>query len=365
VSDPQPQPSAAADWSADHLRLHRHLRRHPALLPDSDTLLLAVSGGQDSMALVALLTALQRLHGWRLHLWHGDHGWRPESGRTAQQLAAWAAGQGLPLLGECWQPEPGEPAASGGAGGIPSEAAGRAWRYRRLAIGAAALGASRVVTGHTASDRAETLLFNLARGSHRRGLASLRGLRALEGELQLARPLLPFSRADTGRLCRQLQLPVWPDPSNNDQRYSRNRLRQEVLPVLEALHPGAARRLAALAEQLAADDDAQGELLSLALAALGARDSSGAGSDQQLPLAPLRALQRANQGALLQHWLSHHLGEPLSRRSLETLLDRLAAGSGAGTLQLAGGWRLQWQRSTLALTCAPTAESHGREPRVL
>ena len=362
MSDPQPQPSAAADWSADHLRLHRHLRRQPTLLPDGACLLLAVSGGQDSMALVALLTALRRLHGWRLHLWHGDHGWRPESGRTAQQLAAWASGQGLPLLGERWQPEAGEPSASGGGGDTPSEAAGRAWRYRQLGLCAAALGASRVVTGHTASDRAETLLFNLARGSHRRGLASLRGLRALEGELQLARPLLPFSRADTSRLCHQLQLPVWPDPSNADRRYSRNRLRQEVLPVLEALHPGAARRLAALAEQLAADDDAQGELLSLALAALGAKASAGAAGDQELPLAPLRSLLRANQGALLQHWLSRHLGEKLSRRSLEALLDRLATGPGAGTLQLAGGWRLHWERSTLVLSRAPAAEIHGRDP---
>lgn len=316
------------------------------------------------MALVALLIALRRLHGWRLHLWHGDHGWRPESGRTAQQLAAWAAGQGLPLLGERWRPEATEPSTSRGTGDTPSEAAGRAWRYGQLGICAAALGASRVVTGHTASDRAETLLFNLARGTHRRGLASLRGLRALEGERQLARPLLLFSRADTGRLCRQLQLPVWPDPSNDDRRYSRNRLRQEVLPVLEALHPGAARRLAALAEQLAADDDAQEELLSLALAALGAKASAGAGDNQQLPLAPLRALQRANQGALLQHWLSHHLGERLSRRSLNTLLDRLATGPGAGTLQLqlAGGWRLQWERSTLVLTRSPAAEIHGRDP---
>lgn len=352
MSDAKPQPSAAADWSADHLRLHRHLRRQPALLPDGATLVLAVSGGQDSMALVALLTALRRLHGWRLHLWHGDHGWRPGSGRTARDLAAWAGGQGLPLL------------AQAAGGGTASEAAAREWRYRQLGAHATALGASRVVTGHTASDRAETLLFNLARGSHRRGLASLRGLRPLEGELQLARPLLPFSRGDTGRLCEQLNLPVWPDPSNDDRRYSRNRLRQEVLPVLEALHPGAARRLAALAEQLAAEDDAQGELLSLALDSLEERANSGGdGGGRQLPLAPLRALGRPNQGALLQHWLQRQLGERLSRRSLETLLDRLAAGPGTGTgsLQLAGGWRLRWERSTLVLTCADGATPHGSD----
>ena len=66
-------------WGKDHLRLHRHLRRQPALLPPGASLLLAVSGGQDSMALLALLLGLRRLHGWRLQLWHGDHRWRPEA----------------------------------------------------------------------------------------------------------------------------------------------------------------------------------------------------------------------------------------------------------------------------------------------
>ena len=75
-------------WSPDHLRLHRHLRRHPELLPEGATLLLAVSGGQDSMAMLALLLDLQRLHQWHLQLWHGDHRWRPESGRQAAELAA-------------------------------------------------------------------------------------------------------------------------------------------------------------------------------------------------------------------------------------------------------------------------------------
>ena len=76
----------AAPWSRFHLRLHRLLLRRPQLLPQHATLLLAVSGGQDSMALVGLLRDLQRLHHWRLLLWHGDHGWRPESAQQASAL---------------------------------------------------------------------------------------------------------------------------------------------------------------------------------------------------------------------------------------------------------------------------------------
>jgi len=168
----------AERWSPDHLRLHRLLLSRPALLPQGSPLLLAVSGGQDSMALLALLGDLRRLHHWSLALWHGDHRWRADSAQQASELADWAREQDLPLTIDVWsEPEPGEAAA-------------RDWRYQRLTHQAQRMGAQRVVTGHTASDRAETLLLQLARGSHRRGLSGPQALRPLAGELHLARPLL-------------------------------------------------------------------------------------------------------------------------------------------------------------------------------
>ena len=179
----------AERWSPHHLRLHRHLLRKPALLPQGVGVLAALSGGQDSMALVALLRDLKRLHHWNLHLWHGNHQWRPESGRQASELEAWAQNQGLALSIDRW------------AAPIHREAAARDWRYSCLIERARALKASHVVTAHTASDRAETLLLHLARGSHRRGLASLRGQRELGEGLQLVRPLLIFSRQDTAQIC--------------------------------------------------------------------------------------------------------------------------------------------------------------------
>ncbi|MFM8674320.1 MAG: tRNA lysidine(34) synthetase TilS, partial [Vulcanococcus sp.] len=180
----------AAPWSPFHLRLHRLLLRRPQLLPQHATLLLAVSGGQDSMALVGLLRDLQRLHHWRLLLWHGDHGWRPDSAQQASALEGWAQAQGLPLQLERWQrPQ-------------RQEAAARHWRLEQLQRSAVQSGASRVVTGHTASDRAETLLLQLARGSHRQGMGSLRWLRPLNATVQLARPLLVFSRSETGQIQR-------------------------------------------------------------------------------------------------------------------------------------------------------------------
>lgn len=330
----------AAPWSPHHLRLHRQLLRDPALLPRGAGLLVAVSGGQDSMALVALLDDLRRLHGWRLALWHGDHCWRTESAQQARELAAWAEAWQLPLTIDTWsRPQAGEAAA-------------RHWRYGRLAERARQGGATQVVTGHTASDRAETTLLNLARGSHSRGLGSLPARRPLgSGGLELVRPLLDFSRRDTAAICELLGLPVWLDPSNTQPQFSRNRIRREVLPVLEALHPGAERRISALTARLEADCRGQDELLELALEPLRlpAPDGAAASAAQGLDRTGLLGLQPANQRRLLQHWLRLQHQGPLPARQLDDLLSRLQGGRGPGQLLLTDGWRLRWQRSTLWL----------------
>ena len=338
-------------WSPDHLRLHRHLLRHPGLLPAGAPLLLAVSGGQDSMALLALLLDLRRLHHWTLLLWHGDHGWRAESARQAEELAAWCLQQGLNLVVDrCG--EGGGPSE----GGPPSEAMARHWRYGQLEARARTLGASHVVTGHTASDRAETLLLHLARGSHRRGLASLRSQRPLakgpdesrdSSSIELSRPLLTFSRSDTARICRQLELPVWHDPANHDLRYSRNRIRAEVLPVLEALHPGAAQRIGAQAERLVSELECRTEMVDLALQNL--NSPSGPGAAAALERLGLVALAPANQGELLHRWLECQIQQVLAARPLELLLSRLQAGQPPGRADLGAGWQLHWDQRTLWL----------------
>mgnify|MGYP006271989285 CR=1 FL=1 len=328
----------AEPWSADHLRLHRRLRRRPELLPQGSTLLLAVSGGQDSMAMLALLRDLRRLHGWRLELWHGDHGWRPESSAQADGLAAWATAQGLPFWCERWS----TPQAS--------EAAARQWRYGRLAEHALAVGASRVVTGHTASDRAETLLLQLARGSHHRG-SGPRALRPLAGAISLARPLLAFSRADTTRICQAFALPVWHDPSNQDPRFSRNRIRAEVLPVLEALHPGASARLSALGERWEQELPAEAELQRLALASL-LRPGGMHTPQPALDRTALMALAPANRRRLLQEWLTLLGQPPLNADTLERLLQRLAPAHGPGRHDLGQGLALHWDCSGVWLAPA-------------
>jgi tRNA(Ile)-lysidine synthase len=330
-------PPQATAWSREHLRLHRSLLRRPELLPQGAALLLAVSGGQDSMALLGLLLGLQRLHGWRLVLWHGDHGWRPESAGQATELARWCEQRELMLVSD-----------AGCQDLAAGEAQARAWRYQRLLLQAREQGCSHVVTGHTASDRAETLLLHLARGSHRRGLASLRAQRSLGDGVVLSRPLLLFSRSETARICRDLNLPIWLDASNSDRRFSRNRLRHEVLPVLEQLHPGAARRLSGTAERLSREHEAQLEWQRIALQWLASGEGDG------LDRRRLNTLQPVNRAAVLHLWLSTTTGRPCPARPLEDLLAQLEQGRGRGQWDLGGGWQLHWDRSRLVLM--PPAE---------
>lgn len=328
-SDPPNPPP----WTPLHDRLHRELLQRPQLLPAGERLLVAVSGGQDSMALVGLLADLRRLHGWELRIWHGDHGWRPESADQAQALADWAGVAGLELV------------RNRSDGGSCSEAEARTWRYDHLTHWASELGCSRVVTGHTANDRAETLLLHLARGAHLRGLSSLRRCRPLRDSILLVRPLLGFSRTETAAFCHQAGLPVWQDPSNNSMAHARNRIRHQVLPVLEALHPGAARRLAALSERLEEEGKPLQELLPLALATLTTAGSDGTGLDRR----KLVALSPASQGHVVAHWLGQRAELTLSSQQLTDLLRRLHPGQGPGSLDLKWGWRLSWDRREIRL----------------
>lgn len=349
---PPEVPSASRAWSPEHLRLHRHLLRQPELLPAGSPLLVAVSGGQDSMALVSLLLGLQRLHGWKLSLWHGDHRWYGRSAEQAGSLGQWAQERRLRLHVDRAAVAP------------KGENEARRWRYACLERTARQEGCSHVVTGHTASDRAETVLLNLARGSHRRGLASLRSRRALEDDfgsqqdhrpaLWLVRPLLIFSRAETATICSSLGLPIWIDPSNEDLSMARNRLRARVMPVLEELHPGACHRISALAERLAMEQEKGGELLDLALRPLEIPSQDGVPSLARQRLSQASVVM---QGRLLQRWLERHWGGNLEASHLDGLLASLVRKGSRGQRDLRGGWQIHWDPAKLTLVCLP--QVHG------
>jgi tRNA(Ile)-lysidine synthase len=226
-----------APWSPLHANLHRTLRaRH--LLPKNQRLLIAVSGGQDSLCLIKLLLDLQPKWGWMLAIAHCNHLWRADSGANALRVENLARAWSIPYYGAIANRS------------LPSEAAARQWRYEALSEIAQTHNYQYLVTGHTRSDRAETLLYNLMRGSGADGLQSLTWQRTLDSGLQLIRPLLQVQRATTAQFCRDWQLPVWEDSTNLDLKHVRNRIRHELLPSLHNFNPRVEIALAQTAELL-------------------------------------------------------------------------------------------------------------------
>lgn len=228
-------------WTDLHSRLHRTLKVR-SLLPPGQPVLMAISGGQDSLCLGKLLLDLREKWSWQLAIAHCDHRWQGDEG-NAEFVQAIAASWQLPYyLVTALAPIP------------PTEAAARTWRYQQLTELAQQQGFSIVVTGHTASDRAETLLYNLFRGSGADGLQALTWQRALAPGIHLSRPLLTVTRRETAEFCRAIGLTAWDDIHNQNLQYARNRIRQELIPYLQThLNPQVESALAQTAELLQAE----------------------------------------------------------------------------------------------------------------
>jgi tRNA(Ile)-lysidine synthase len=212
-------------------------------VPAGGLVLVALSGGADSLALAAATAFEAPRAGLRAGAVIVDHGLQDASAEVAARAAAQARELGLdPVLVRRVEVD--------GDGG--PEASARTARYAALDAAAMESGASRVLLGHTLDDQAETVLLGLARGS---GGASLAGMAPIAG--RYARPLLGIRRETTRQACADAGLPFWDDPHNADPSYARVRVRERVLPVLEAeLGPGIAAALARTAEQLREDEAA-------------------------------------------------------------------------------------------------------------
>ncbi|KST69456.1 tRNA lysidine(34) synthetase TilS [Mastigocoleus testarum] len=235
--------SSVFSWTSFHAKIHRTIRaRH--LLEPKQRILVAVSGGQDSLCLIKLLLDLQSKWDWHLGIAHCDHRWRSDSKANAQHVAN---------LARSWEITFYLQTASEDLS-INSEAKARNWRYQVLADIARENSYNCIVTGHTASDRAETLLYNLMRGSGADGLQALNWKRVLDGDIMLVRPLLEITRTQTGKFCQDLQLEVWEDSTNQDLKYARNQIRQELVPYLkENFNPQVESALFQTAELLQAE----------------------------------------------------------------------------------------------------------------
>jgi tRNA(Ile)-lysidine synthase len=274
-------------------------------LSQEKALLVALSGGPDSVALLALLAAWVQMPGRpALHAATVDHGLRPEAAEEAAAVAALCAALGVGHATLRWE---GLKPASG------LQAAARRARYALLAEEARRLGGATLVTAHTLDDQAETMLMRLAHGSGPAGLAGMRERSEVNG-IALVRPLLGFSKARLVATTEARGLPFFSDPSNADRRFERVRWR-EALPVL-AGQGLTAERLARLAERMARLDEA---------AARQARDVL---AQVSLPAEAAAAGQRLRYAALVSE------PEEIVLRVLALALDAVApGGDGHGRLE--------------------------------
>jgi len=238
-------------------------------LTAGDLVLVACSGGPDSLALAAAAGFAGPRLGLRVGGVTVDHRLQSGSAERAAGLASLLARLCLdPVLSLAVTVPP----ASAAAG---PEAAARTARYAALDAAAEEHGAAAVLLGHTLDDQAETVLLGLARGSGGRSLA---GMPARRGRYR--RPLLAVRRAATGAACAELGLEPWQDPHNQDFRFARARVRHQALPALEAaLGPGVAEALARTAGQLRADAECLEELAFAESGKLRDAASSPAGLD--------------------------------------------------------------------------------------
>ncbi len=270
-------PSVAACRSA--------VRRSLVDLDAGDAVVVAVSGGADSLALCDAAVAAAAEHSLRVLGATVDHalqeGSAAQAARVVEQMAALGVDETVTARVQVH------------ADGHGVEAAARQARYAVLEELAERSGASAVLLGHTRDDQAETVLLGLTRGSGGRSMAGMR--RRFD---RMRRPLLDITRVQTEEACRQLGLTVWQDPFNDDPRFTRSRVRTEVLPMLEReLGPGVAATLARTADQLRIDMDHLDDLAEQTWGA--ARETSEALSVEELASLPVAIRRRVLRLAAL------------------------------------------------------------------
>ncbi len=282
-----------------------------AFPPPGTPVACAVSGGADSLALLVLAVE----SGCVVTAVHVDHGLRPGSGREARVVAAAAERFGAGFRSEQAHIDPG-----------PNlEARARAARYGVLPPD--------VLTGHTADDQAETVVLNLLRGAGLEGLAGIRH----DGR----RPLLQLRSHETRSLCTALGLAPVEDPSNADPAHRRNRVRHELLPLMDAIaERDVAAVLARQAELLADDADLLAEL---------------AADVDPTDAAALRATPVALARVALRNWLrSAGAGHPPDAATVARVL--VVARGDAAAADVGRGWRVARTRGRLRLEPPGTVE---------
>ena len=331
-----------------------------ALLPADRRLLLAVSGGPDSTALLLILARLAKNLRLSLGVAHFDHGLRgtDAAARDEAFVRDLACALDVPLFSGA-----GDVRALARSQRRSLEDAARYARYDFLASAAAREGFSAVATGHTASDQAETVLLHLVRGAGLAGLAGMtpRASWPLGGpELSLVRPLLRLTRDQTLAYCAAASVTPLEDETNASPAHRRNRVRNEVLPLLRDLNPGIESALVRLSDA-AAEDIAY--VQSFASEALLTRQ----GGPQRLSLRRLREWPASPRRHALRLAYASAAGDAqeLTQRHLQALERLAVSGKTGDRLDLPRGISALLRRDALELQPDAAPRALPEDPAVL
>ena len=242
----------------------RHNLTHHRMLSPGDRVVVAVSGGQDSLCLLHVLKLLASEMRFGLHVAHLNHGLRgADSDADAAFVRQTALEWGIAATVETaavltYRKEH----------HLSLEDAARRLRYAFLQRVAAEVGAAAIATGHTADDQVETIIMHWLRGAGPGGLRGMLPVQALAGGIRLIRPLLDVTRAETGGYCRENGLAARHDLSNDDSAIQRNYVRHSVLPALDKVTPAARANILRTARILADEDAYMQQQVDLAWQAL-------------------------------------------------------------------------------------------------
>jgi tRNA(Ile)-lysidine synthase len=283
----------------------------------AEPVLLGVSGGSDSMALLELAALAAPAHGLVLHVACVDHGLRPEAAAEARLVEAAASSRGAVFHAVAVAPEGDD------------EDSLRRVRHAALEEVRARVGARFVLLGHTADDQIETIVFRFLRGA---GLGGLAGMRDRRGTL--LRPLLDLRRAELRLMLAERGVAWAEDPTNSSARYARGRLRTSVVPAIEgAFGRGALDHLLDVAPRWRADEDYLERETERLLAYASRRGSRGV----DLDLEALSTAHTALKARALRRWITDSSGRGPSSRDVAEVERWLASTGTAGRLDIAGG----------------------------
>jgi len=292
------------------------------------------------MALLKLIIDLKRLYKWQVEIWHGDHQWHPKSKKIEEELKLWCLKKEISFHSNQANKEE-----------VANEKKARDWRYENLLMKAKLLSSNkinlpctRILTGHTATDRAETIIMNLARGTDLIGLSTLKEQRTLENDIKLVRPILAFTRNETLEICKEFNLPIWIDPSNENINLTRNKIRKEILPILNSIYKGADSRIASVASRLESYSKDQQSLAKIAIEFCQREEIN------MLSRKKLIDFTNSIRKIILSNWLKILGVTKVTSLQIEEINNKISQRNQPGTIHLHGDFLIKWNKETVYLS---------------